>query len=412
MSWIDKIQKDLVITTGDGKTYTPLYFNASVSKQKDFNISKFEFPHVKGSLVIRRQPMGVQYDIEIMFQGANNLDVSDEFSDSADDPNAWGIFHPIYGEMVVQPIGLKFDNSAFNVTTITGTIIETIDSSALIPASSAPDKVASKATTTNVKLAATYSTDIPSPTVSDITGIRNNINTFFNSIKAKISVTSDYEQIFNTYNQINGLLNNTVFDSLSLIGQVQDMIMLPAAFTDTVIHRLAMLQAQIDLINAGILSTLLPSQKKLYENNMGALMCALCVTTSTGIDPTDYQTRIDVLAVISQVIDNYNTYLQTLCDLQTLTGGELDSYIPDPDALIALDNLVYFTINNLFTIANSAKQQRTYTLTEDSNVILVAFKLYGLLPDDSTITTLIANNNICGYELQKLNKGRELIYYV
>ncbi len=41
MSWLDKIRQDLIITTGDGVTHTPLYINAS--KQREYNTSEFEY---------------------------------------------------------------------------------------------------------------------------------------------------------------------------------------------------------------------------------------------------------------------------------------------------------------------------------------------------------------------------------
>lgn len=412
MSWLDRIQQDLIIVTGDGQQYIPLYFNASVSKSKEFNLSKYEFVGVSGSLVQRALPMGVVYDIEIMFTGANNLDTSDAFNKSADDPKAWQINHPIYGGLTVQPLSLKFDNSVFNVTTITGSVVETILTTKLTPVVSTPDKITSDASTSNIQQANTFATDVPSPKVSDISLLKANINNLFNSIKAQIIDATDAENYFNAYNQVNGLLNSTVFDTLTLIGTVEAMIALPATFADTVVNRLAMLQTQLDEIGSGLTSILTPSEKRIYENNAGTLISSLCVASITNIASTDYQTRNDVLNTIALIISEYNNYLNNLCNIQTANGGTITSYLPNPDCLILLDSLIYYTVNSLFDIANTAKQERVYTLPSDSNVIQVASKLYGLLLDDSTITTLIANNNIVGYEIMQLQKGRNIIYYV
>ena len=47
-----------------------------LSKTKDYNVAEFEFPEVSGTLVSRKKPKGSRYDLEIIFQGENNLDLS------------------------------------------------------------------------------------------------------------------------------------------------------------------------------------------------------------------------------------------------------------------------------------------------------------------------------------------------
>ncbi len=67
MSWIDKIQDQLIITCGDGKEFRPSWINAS--KDMNFNVSLFEFPNIKGTLVKRGTPIGKAYNLQIFFQG-------------------------------------------------------------------------------------------------------------------------------------------------------------------------------------------------------------------------------------------------------------------------------------------------------------------------------------------------------
>jgi len=411
-SWLEKIKQDLVIVTGDGQRYTPLYLNASANKSKEFNVSKFEFIDLKGSLIDRRLPMGVQYDIEIIFQGATNVDDGEKFFKSADNPAAWQINHPQYGGIVVQPLGLKSDNSGLNTTVITGTIIETIGTAQLAPALSPPDVVTSKAAISNAQLAKTYAANQPTPSTTSISALRTNLASSFNSINTTIADAEDYNQYFNAFNQCNGLLNATVFATETAIGTLQAMIMLPVGFNDTIVNRMAMFGKQLDALSDDIIDLVLTGEKQGYENNAGALIAGICSASVTNITSTDYLTRNDVVAAIALIIQKYNGYLDNLCGMQTHDGGSPDSYIPNPDGLSLLDSLLYYTVGSLYGIAASAKQQRTYILPYDSNVILVANKLYGILPDDSTIKTIISNNNIVGYELFKLQQGRQIIYYV
>ena len=120
MSWIENAKKDftIIMQTKHGNiTYTPNWLNAR--RSIDYNIAEFNFKNVAGTLVKRSQPMGVRYDIEIYFQGEDNLIKAQDFLDSAADPRAWTVSHPMYGQLYVQPIGLGFDDSNLNATKIT-----------------------------------------------------------------------------------------------------------------------------------------------------------------------------------------------------------------------------------------------------------------------------------------------------
>ena len=125
MSWAERIKKTLSITTGDGKVYTPLYKDFLI-KEIPYNIAEFEFPDVFGTKVVKGTPKGTRHEIDLIFQGENNIEEAKDFETSCIDPRAWNISHPIHGDLVAQPISLKFDYSGLNTCRITGTIVETI----------------------------------------------------------------------------------------------------------------------------------------------------------------------------------------------------------------------------------------------------------------------------------------------
>lgn len=417
--WLQKEQTQFVIITGDGTAYLPDYMTATVSKELEFNISKFEFVGIDGSLVVRKEAMGIAYDIEMIFQGANHLDTSDAFLASSKNKEAWQISHPMYGGLTVQPLTIKFDNGVSNITTIKAQVIETILSGKTTPVLSPPDKINNDALQANQTLAATYVNDVPEEDVSSLQALAKNINGVYNSIQGSIAdVGSQIQDYKNIYNQAITVLNNVTSDALNIISSVQALIVAPALFIDSVIKKIASFETMLTVLNQNITAIAnayinIPKEiKKLFENNGGSAVSGICIASVTNLTSADYNSRKDVLNVMQSIIGVYNNYLTMLDSLQTATGGELNSYIPNPDALFLLDGLVNYTIISLFDIANNAKQERYYALPEDSNVILVAYLLYDLEQDDSTIDYLISTNNIVGYELLALQKGRQLVYYV
>ena len=102
----------------------------------------------------------------------------------------------------------------------------------------------------------------------------------------------------------------------------------------------------------------------------------------------------------------------TLDVIQTDDSDELDSYVPDNQAMQLISSLVNFTLSNLFIIALNAKQERSIVLEADSNLINLAHRFYSLDLDDENIDELILNNNIGINEHLLVKKGRIIRYYV
>lgn len=410
MSWLNNIKEDYTITTGDGVKYTVNWLNAN--RVREYNVAEFNFKNVSGTLVDRRLPLGTRYDIEIFFQGGDNLIKGQDFIKSADNVGAWTVSHPMYGSIYVQPISLKFDDSQFNVTRITGTVIETIGRPRLAANISPLDIIEAQKISTDEAYAAAFQNYIPSPTTIDVISIDTDVTTMERLQAAFVTVTEDAEKVQNAYNTVNAALDATLRDAFTIVNSTQAFLNLPATFANTITNRVNFLVRSFQALAARIDSLHLPDIKRIFECNAASIVSTMCSTTVTGIDQNSYPNRSVVVAITESIVDTYNNYVTDLDGLQTDTGGRDDSYIPDFTAINSLTNLVYFTVANLFSIAENAQQQRIYTCEADTDVVALAYKLYGLQPDDSTISKIVNDNTIGGTELLVIKKGREIIYYV
>jgi hypothetical protein len=208
-------------------------------------------------------------------------------------------------------------------------------------------------------------------------------------------------------------------------------------FIDGVKNRINTLVNQFNLVRESIGTLTRKADKKVYENNGGMIVSAIVLAAVTSYDDTvaqgfsdaadlqiddteledetprvDYANRNDVISTIETILEVYDSYLTDLDTLQTDNGGELESFIPNADCIIALNDLVNYAVSKLYDVALNARQERSIILEEDSNVILLAHRFYGLTPDDSTIDEIIRTNNIGLNELLHLRKGRKIVYYV
>jgi len=209
MSWVEKVRNDFIIKTGDGKKYIPNWLNAT--KAKEYNISEFDFPNIPGTLVRRTTVRGAKYNLEIYFQGDDNLDISKAFETSADDNRNWVISHPYYDNLIVQPISLSFDNSEHNVTKITGTVIETITEDYPKGSISPADKINADKEALDSTFSQSFANNVQ-PKTADINLLSQNSNSLYNQatkavIKFNEEETSKYFNFFTAANA--AILNAT-----------------------------------------------------------------------------------------------------------------------------------------------------------------------------------------------------------
>lgn len=417
MSWLDKIKTDLTITCGDGTQFKFDWLNAN--KQREYNVSEFEFINVEGTYVHRKAAKGARYNIELYFQGENHLDFAQQFDDSAKDPRPWSLSHPFYGLLTVQPLSLSFDNTGLNLTKITGTVIETLPDE--YPKGSAPPQevITVQVATVDQLAAAGYANNV-SPKAPDVAKMQQRNSTIY-ADASKYVTTEFAASYFNAFKTAQGAITQATDAPLTAIRTMQALISAPAQFASNVQSRLGVLQKSFDTMRssiAGSLSNVTRADRYLYQNNAGTALTAMLQASATPF-ANEYRYRDAVVDVIEQLVNNYNTYLADLGTLQGSYGGDPDSFMPDAESITALNNLFNFAIYNLFQIANSGKQQRTHLVVYDTNWIILAHRFYGITqqtaPDGTatdTVQELIAQNGAGLNRLMQVPANTLVKYYV
>jgi prophage DNA circulation protein len=407
MSWVEKIQTELIITTGDGKTYRPNWLNAT--KSKEYNISEFEFIEVPGTLVTRGTSIGRKFNIEIFFQGDDHLDQASAFEASCDDSRAWTVTHPFYGELIVQPVSLLFDNKDYNVSKVTGSVVETISDQNPKLTVNPADKIVLDKLTLDEIVGDAYVADLPTPDAANLNLVRINTSNVYNKGKKIASISLDVENYFNAFNEANAAIANAIQKPLEAIRKVQAMINAPIFFVNSVKNRVDNFISQFNTLRDTISNLFRRSDKKVFESQQVTVMSAMAQASVTN---PDYSNRGDVLDVIENVVNTYNQFIEDVDSIQSENAGNPDAYVPDADSMTALSDLVNFTIANLFEIVIESRQERVYYLEEDSNVILLVQRFYGLDVDGTIIEEFIADNEIGLEEILIIRKGRRIVYYL
>jgi hypothetical protein len=406
MSWLDLIQNDLTITTGDGKQYIPVWLNAT--REKEYNISEFEFPNVDGTLVKRGKPLGKKYALELYFQGNDHLDQADAFDFSADDQRPWKISHPFYGNLIVQPVSLFYDNREYNVTKVTGMVIETITETGPVTSVDPVDQIASLFADLNT--AFTQQIILPKPT--DITTVTYNNKRNFNLTVPIIKLPKEFEQYNQLLNLANAAVNSAIASPSLAVSATIAFITMPAKFTVGLQTRINTLTQQFQNLRQNVSGLTSVSSKQLYQTFAGSVLSAILFGSSLPLQVGEVLTASQVLSIIDSISELYDKYLADLDSIQSPNGGNASYFIPDANSMINLNNMFNASISNLFRIALQSKKERKLIVEQDTNIIVLTHRIYGLDAFDANIEELISENNLGLNGILQIKKNTTILYYI
>ena len=408
MSWLQKVEKGISITTGDGQTYTPEYF--ITPKSTDFNIAEFNFPNVEGTLVKRGTVKGAKHNFVFVFQGENHLDVTFNFEKSAKDNRPWKIEHPFYGILKVHPTSLTYDSTGINITRVTGEFIETIDDTfpqvSLNPKEFINIKASSTIEKSNVNTSNKLEVD------SKLKKLLNKLtNLIYDANNTITNIQEEAGEYMNIFNNALAQIETIQSNLDSAIRTISNVVYYPSRFVASLKLKLEGFQESFDKLEEIFKQPINTNNKNTYEF-FGTAIISSAVSTIAVSEESDFETTKDVINTIDIILTLQNSFITKLDDLQNDTIGDEDAYIPDYDSLNEMNILVNFAIANLLDIATNSKQERSFYLEEDSNALLLTHRLYGLDEDDENLIKFMNQNNIILNEIIQIKKGRKIVYFV
>lgn len=378
MSWIDRLESKLKITTGDNKVYYPLWIDSELNIE--YNIEGFDFVNTEGTFVERREKSGGQYPLSLYFTGENNIELAQNFEISARNKNAWTVEHPFFEKIVCQPMSMKIVHN-LNVTNIQVTVWETLTIQQPTGSVNVPTIVEQ----IKLKINENY-LSLPAPTVDsrDFLVTKQSVNTI-NSIYQNIASTIDEKTTLKAaYREAIGAVNNILNDYNSYLVKAQTLINFPFTSTQSTYYKVV---RSFDLMKQ-LINTL--TNFDISKANIVTIFSNSCSCAASG---TDYVTRTDVLNVITILNDMNSLFIKTF-----------DSV--DPQVSFDLDRQYNITVSSLYDIAFNSKQERSILLDADSNMVILAHKYFGSTDDD--LKRFIQLNELKVDEYLQIKQGRTI----
>lgn len=399
MGWEQDIERQFTIRTGEGSEFVGLLWKGTQARQT-FNLTEFEFIGTRGTLIERRQGKSNSYKLEWWFQGQNHLEQRRLFDEAASDPRPWFVDHPFHGALSVQPLSIDYNLDDYNLTKVTCNVKATIDQQGFLTEIAPFNTVITEAASVS-EVTATAFEDVQ-VTASNVTTMRESTTDTFE----RYSTAGNTQGLRNILARTNAAIDNALVDPVQAIRQTQALINAPFQFIETVETRFQLLLGEFNtLIESAInVASFDYFRRRFFESQSTALIGAMCVNSVTN---PDYNTRAEVFAQGDAIEDVLNRHITKLDELQ---GG--DNFTTNSDVLRSLEDLVRFTALNLERIAMDARQERTHVVTKDTNLIVLAHRLYGLDLNPNAIDQIINTNTITADEILEIKAGRRITYYV
>jgi hypothetical protein len=405
MSWQNKLENiQFTIKTGDGKEWFPLW--KSGEKSKEFNTSIYDFIDVPKSLVERKQPKSSKYPLTFWFDGENHVDTAEEFERSAEDKRYWTITHPYYGTIKGQPLSISRNDNNLNITEISVDFWESIVFDYPKSNLSIQDNTLVKKNEILNSSATSYS-GRKVQEVADIQKIKESNLQIAKSFD-NLQTNETFSDFLNALSQAQKASDKLLNDSFDAIFKSEQLLNLPSTYEKKVIDKI---NGYISAYN-GIKRVLNSVSDKLFFESIGASVlscyCNASVNYQFGVD---YTVATEVEQVASNLIQVYEDYLQTLDSASTSNYEIETNYQPNATVQTQLNDLVLFTLANLYNLAFEAQQERIVYTTKETNIVLLTHRYLGLASDEN-IETFRQINNIKLKELFRIKKERKIKYYV
>jgi hypothetical protein len=405
MTWEERINGiPFTIVTGDGREFKPLFKSSDSEKSKEFNTTAFNFINVYGTLVDRKKPKSGKFPLTFYFEGEDNIGQVNAFENSADDPRAWTITHPIYDTIRGQPLSITRKDLFLNSTQITVDFWESIDADYPTTNFSVKDNTRDKHDLVYIAASESYvNNTVFAPT--DVSKNKESLESMA-GVTLDLQTNTTYANFQNALNKGLKAIDNLLSGPLNAIQTVQLFLDLPATYVRAVEGRLASYEATFRNLKQSVITL---TDKKYFESIGASTIASVCLTAVNPVS-TDYITMSDIEDVADRLVSMYVDYVLFMDGKRVSVYDVKNGWNPDAEVQSKLSSLVNFTLGNLYELTFQAKRERTIFTSEKTNVILLTHRYIGLDSEDENINTMIANNNLRFNELFSIEKGREIKY--
>lgn len=420
MSWIDRLRKTIQLTSPGGSEFTALWQGNSRSIEKKLGV--FQFPKVRGAVVQDLDVGPVRYPLTIFFQGEDNDLEANRFLDACKENGRWLVLHPVHGLLDLQLVSATeqaLPVESGNLTQFDTVWLEPVSEVQRTSTVQIKGQISNQINVVNGSSADQLLANVSQDTAGEVSAFQNSVNNVVAAVENTLENVSDLSaeitaRMISIKRGISAVLDVVPMDIISLAGQVQQLIQLPALAIADVEARLDTYGNFADQIFGQDSGPVNLEGKNIIAVKELALVSAIGAVagiSSTGALNSRLQ-AIEVIevnaALLNDTIDHLDesqSAFETVpIDVQYFSQSES---FPSVAGLTAL--AIAFLLRSIFNLAI----EKRFILPVQKSPIRITIEEYGSLGDgDVNFDFFIATNQLQDLEIIMLEAGREVVVYV
>lgn len=420
MSWRDRLRQSIALTSPEGNIFEALWQGNSRSMDKKLGL--FEFPKVKGTKVQDLDIGSARYPLTIFFAGENNDQESDRFFKACRERGVWNIIHPVRGALDLQLISVAENIQPVesgNVTQFDTEWIEPLKDSEVPSLFQQRSTIDSQIDEINSTASDQIESNVLQETAAETSSFEATVNAVVVAVEKFLAPVYELQseinsQILSIKRGITSLLSAPVFDIVSIAGQVQALVQLPALAIADVNSRI---DAYENFISAAL--DFSPDTAETKDRNIVAVqelaltsgLASFSFISSTG----ELDSRLQAIELINSNTELFKNITDTLDATQELFKDEIidGQYFSQSESYSDAVLMVSQTIAYLLRSAFDLSIEKRFILEKMRAPIEITISEYGDLgEDDLNFALFIESNSLKGNEILILPEGREVLVYV
>lgn len=421
MSYLDRLQPQITLTSPSGLVFTAKWAGNAVSAEKDLGI--FKTPGVKGVKVQDLEIGAFSYPLTIHFDGPDNDLIANNFVETlADDKGDWVVIHPVKGEKTLQLVSLSEavqPITSGGITSVTTEWLEVIEDTAKISASQLSGLAVAQDTVLQGTGADQLNNVVSLDTADKIgklkTATENTVTAFDTSLASLTDTVAEVQaQADSIKRGIDVVLADSPIDVLSVAGQIQALVGLANLIPTDLSSKIETYSRFADQILDISPEAVSPANINTAAVQELALTAALGAVGVTSV----LSTLSSRQAVIDSIESNF-TLFETITDgldvIQEIYSDELlsRSYFSQSETYPDAAQMVGLTVAYLIKSAFDLAVEKRIVLTERENPVMIAMREYGGPGENNeNIDLFYESNKLTGQETKILPVGKEVVVYL
>lgn len=420
MSWRDRLRESIKFTSPEGNIFEALWQGNPRSMEKKLGI--FQFPKVKGSKIQDLDIGSARYPLTIFFNGEDNDKEADRFFNACRERGAWEVVHPVRGALSLQLISVSeaiAPVESGNVTQIDTEWIEPLEDSAVPSLFQLRSTISNQIDELNSTTSDQLFSNVIQETAAETTTFEATVNGIVSSVDQFLAPAFELSgevssQISSIKRGITALLSAVPLDVISLAGQIQSLIQLPALAVADVNARIDVYE---NFINAVLGISPDSDESKninvvaVQELALTSALAAIAFVSSTG----ELSSRLQSIELVEINTNLFANITDTLDATQLLFENKFidEQYFSQSESFADLSLLTAQTIAYLLRSAFDLSIEKRFVLEKMRAPIEITIAEYGDLgEDDSNFDLFIESNGLKNNDILILPAGREVVVYV